>query len=285
MNPFNYSVKELKKTANLLRQDVVRMITEAGSGHPAGSLGMVDVFSVLYFRVLSYDPKNPVWPERDRLILSNGHICPVLYASLARAGYFSIDELKTLRKLGSRLQGHPSKASLPFIEASTGSLGHGLSVAAGMAWVAQKNNESYHIWCIMSDAEHQEGSTWEAVMFAAKYHLSLKAIIDYNKIQLSGNVREIMPLGNLAAKYQSFGWRVFKVNGNNIRRLIQIFQRALKYEKGPCVVIAKTIPGKGVSFMENKWEWHGKAPSAEEAKMAIKELNRKNSNLKMQISK
>ncbi len=274
MNPFNYSIKELRKTANLLRQDVVRMIAGAGSGHPAGSLGMADIFSVLYFKILSYNPEKPDWENRDRLILSNGHICPILYASLCRAGYFPEKELKTLRKLGSRLQGHPSKETLSFIEASSGSLGHGLSVATGMALAAQQGNKAYNVWCLMSDAEHQEGSTWEAVMFAAKYRLPLKAVVDYNNIQLSGYVKSIMPLGDLAKKYQSFGWKVFKVNGNNIRKLVRVFNKALKYQKGPCVVIAKTIPGKGVSFMENKWEWHGRAPNREEAKKALEELSK-----------
>ncbi len=274
MNPFNYSIKELRKTANLLRQDVVRMIAGAGSGHPAGSLGMADIFSVLYFKILSYNPEKPDWENRDRLILSNGHICPILYASLCRAGYFPEKELKTLRKLGSRLQGHPSKETLSFIEASSGSLGHGLSVATGMALAAQQGNKAYNVWCLMSDAEHQEGSTWEAVMFAAKYRLPLKAVVDYNNIQLSGYVKSIMPLGGLAKKYQSFGWKVFNTNGNNIRRLVRVFNKALKYQKGPCVVIAKTIPGKGVSFMENKWEWHGRAPNREEAKKALEELSK-----------
>ena len=182
-----YSTKQLKEVANFLRQDVITMITEAGSGHPAGSLGMADVFAVLYFRALSHNPDMPDWAGRDRVILSNGHICPVLYATLARVGYFPPEELNNLRKFGNRLQGHPSRKDFPLIEASSGSLGHGLSIAAGMSLAAKKDGKQHTIWCLMSDAEHQEGSTWEAAMFSAKYKLNnLKVIVDRNDIQLSG---------------------------------------------------------------------------------------------------
>ena len=276
-----YSTEQLKEIANLLRRDVITMIAKAGSGHPAGSLGMADVFAALYFKVLSHNPEMSDWTERDRVILSNGHICPVLYATLARAGYFPPEELNNLRQLGNKLQGHPSKKNFSLMEASSGSLGHGLSVAAGMSLVAKKEGKQYIIWCVMSDAEHQEGSTWEAVMFSARNQLNnLKVIVDRNNIQLSGDIDNIMPISPLQQKYESFGWHVFEVDGHNIEDLIKVLQEANNYQDGPCVVLAKTIPGKGVSFMEGKWRWHGKAPNAGEAKRALDELNIQFQNLK-----
>jgi len=269
----NYSIEQIKNVANLLRQDAIKMITKAGSGHPAGSLGMADIFAVLYFKILNYDPKNPKWTDRDRVILSNGHICPILYASLARAGYFSLEKLDSLRTLGSALQGHPSKKDAPFIETSTGSLGHGLAVACGMAKAAKMDQKKHFIWCIMSDAEHQEGSNWEAIAFATKYQLgNLKVIVDYNGIQLSGDVKDIMPVDSLKEKYQAFGWKIFEVDGHNIEAVVKVLEEAKNYNDGPSAVLAKTIPGKGVSFMEGKWEWHGKTISKEEETQALKEL-------------
>lgn len=267
------SPKELKQTANLIRQDIITMIAQAESGHPAGSLGMTDVLTTLYFNFLSYNFQNPSWENRDRVVLSHGHICPLLYALMARLGCFPLEELKTLRQMGSRLQGHPSKQDLPFIEASSGSLGHGLAVAAGMAYAAKLDKKESKIWCLMSDAEQQEGSTWEAVMLGAKYKLkNLKAIIDYNAIQLSGRVEEIMPLGKIEDKYRSFDWQVLEINGHDYDEIIKGFSQMIDFKEGPCVMIAKTIPGKGVSFMEGKWEWHGKAPDKTQAKVALEEL-------------
>jgi len=204
-----------------------------------------------------------------------------LYATLARAGYFPPEELNNLRQLGNKLQGHPSKKNFSLMEASSGSLGHGLSVAAGMSLVAKKEGKQYIIWCVISDAEHQEGSTWEAVMFSARNQLNnLKVIVDRNNIQLSGDIDNIMPISPLQQKYESFGWHVFEVDGHNIEDLIKVLQEANNYQDGPCVVLAKTIPGKGVSFMEGKWRWHGKAPNAGEAKRALDELNIQFQNLK-----
>lgn len=273
MNPFDYSINQIKETANLLRQDVIKMISLAGSGHPAGSLGMADIFAVLYFKVLSHDLKDPNWEDRERVILSNGHICPILYATLARSGYFPIEDLAKLRQFGSPLQGHPAKKNLPIIEASSGSLGHGLSVACGMSLAARFNNKNYQVWCITSDGEHQEGSTWEAIMLASKYKLSnLNVIVDRNAIQLSGDVSQIMPIESLKTKYQNFGWNVIEVDGHVPEEILSALERSRQFDSGPKVVLAKTIPGKGVSFMENKWEWHGKAPNQEEAEQALREL-------------
>jgi len=276
MNPFDYSSEQIKKEANILRQNVIKMIAGAGSGHPAGSLGMADVVSALYFKILNHNPTDPKKEDRDRVILSNGHICPLLYAVLASTGYFPKEELSNLRKLGDKLQGHPSKKDFDLIEASSGSLGHGLSVACGMAMASQQNEKTYKTWCLMSDAEHQEGSLWEAVMFASKYKLrNLKAIVDVNNIQLSGDVDQVMPLDLLKTKYESFGWQVIEVDGHDTEDLLVKLEQANNFENGPFVVLAKTIPGRGVSFMEGKWQWHGKAPNTEETKKALEELSKK----------
>ncbi len=273
MSLSEYSIEQLKEIANLLRRDVITMISKAGSGHPAGSLGMADVFTALYFKVLSHNPEMPDWTERDRVILSNGHICPILYATLARVGYFPPEELNNLRQFGDKLQGHPSKKDFSLVEASSGSLGHGLSIAAGMSLAAKKDGKQYAVWCLMSDAEHQEGSIWEAIMLVSRYQLdNLKIIVDRNDIQLSGDIDNIMPISPLKQKYESFGWHVFEVDGHNIEDLIKILQEARNYQDGPCVILAKTIAGKGVSFMEGKWRWHGKAPNVKEAEKALKEL-------------
>jgi len=268
-----YSTQQLKEIASLLRQDVIRMIYQAKSGHPAGSLGMADVLTVLYFNILSHNPELPDWSERDRVVLSNGHICPLLYAVLARSGYFPSEELNDLRKLGNKLQGHPSRKDFSLIETSSGSLGHGLSIAAGMSLSAKIDSKQSTIWCLMSDAEHQEGSTWEAAMFSANYELSkLKVIVDRNEIQLSGDVDNIMSISPLKDKYTSFGWKVFEVDGHDFDDLTKTLIEAKNHQDGPCVVLAKTIPGKGVSFMEGKWQWHGKAPDNEETQKALEEL-------------
>lgn len=266
-------IKQLEFRANQIRQDIIEMLLAAGSGHSAGPLGMADIFTALYFYILNHDPKNPRWNGRDRLVLSNGHICPVQYAAMARAGYFPVSELKTLRKFGSRLQGHPSRISLPGIETTSGPLGSGLSQAAGMALAAKMDKASWRVYCVMSDAEQQCGQTWEAVMFSAKYRLdNLTAIIDRNNIQISGLTDDVMPLGDLAAKYKSFGWNALAIDGNNIGEFISACEKA-KFSSGkPMVIVAKTIPGQGVDFIENNFEWHGKTPNQEEAKIALKEL-------------
>lgn len=263
----------LEKTANRVREQVVEMLTEAGSGHSAGPLGMADIFAALYFHVLKHNPKNPTWPERDRLVLSNGHICPVQYATLALAGYFPVEELNTLRKINSRLQGHPHRGSLPGVETTSGPLGSGLSQAVGMALAARLDNSKHRIYVIMSDGEHDEGNTWEAVMAAAKYRLSnLTAVVDRNNIQIDGFTEEVMPLESLREKYEAFGWHVLEIDGHNISRFVDAAREAAAVYERPTVIIARTIPGKGVSFMERDYKWHGKPPSKEEARTALKEL-------------
>jgi len=273
-------LKFLESTANQLRCDVIEMLTLAGSGHLAGALGMADIFSAFYFHILNHNSQNPDWPERDRLILSNGHICPVQYAALARAGYFPVEELKTLRKLGSRLQGHPYRKLLPGIETSSGPLGEGLSQAIGMALAARLDGSTgspqvkkYHIYCLMSDAEQDCGIVWEAVMLTAKYRLSnLTAIIDRNNIQSDGFTEDIMPLESLRDKYESFNWHVLEVDGNNIEEFIDAINEARAIYEKPTLIIAHTIPGKGVDFMEFEPAWHSRAINKQEAEKALKEL-------------
>lgn len=265
----------LEEMANRIREDVVKMLVEAGSGHSAGSLGMADIFTAFYFHILNHDPKNPGWPERDRLVLSNGHICPVLYAALAHAGYFPLEELMTLRKINSRLQGHPHRNSLPGIETTSGPLGSGLSQAIGMALAARLDGKKSRIYCLTSDGEHQEGNYWEAVMFAGKQKSKLNnltAIIDRNNIQIDGFTEDVMPLEPLREKYESFGWHAIDVNGHDILEFVAAANEAGAIYEKPTVIIAHTIPGKGVSFMENRFEWHGKPPNPEEAKKALAEL-------------
>jgi len=269
-----YSIKELEQKANEIRQDIIKMLVKAGSGHSAGPLGMADVFCALYFVILDHDPKNPDWEERDRLILSNGHICPVRYVTMAHAGYFPRAELDTLRKFGSRLQGHPERTKLPGIETTSGPLGSGLSQAAGMAYVGKHiDKKNWRVYCAMSDGEQEAGNTWEAAMFAGKNKLdNLTGIIDRNNIQIDGYTEDIMPLEPLRAKYEAFNWHVIEIDGHNIEEIIDACNQAKAIHQKPTVIIAHTIPGKGVSFMENKFEWHGKPPKPEEAKQALVEL-------------
>ncbi|MBU0648568.1 transketolase [Patescibacteria group bacterium] len=266
--------KELRKKANLIRQDIINMVAAAGSGHPAGALGMADIFAALYFKIAKINPKRPNWPDRDRIFLSNGHICPVLYATLARRGYFKTEELATLRRLGSRLQGHPHRTALPGVENTSGPLGQGLGQACGSALAARLNNKKYHVYCVMSDGEQDCGSTWEAAMFAGKNRLSnITAIMDRNNIQIDGYTEDVMPLEPLRQKYESFNWRVIEVDGHNLDEFIGAANRARKIEEKPVMIIAHTVPGKGVSFMEYDYRWHGKAPNGKEAKKALKGLN------------
>ncbi len=263
----------LETVANQVREDIVKMLVEAGSGHSAGSLGMTDILTAFYFHILNHDPKNPNWPERDRLVLSNGHICPALYAVLAHAGYFPIEELKTLRKLNSRLQGHPHRGSLPGIETTSGPLGLGLSQAIGMALSLKMDKSKSQVYCLMSDAEHQEGNTWEAIMAAGKYKLNnLTVIVDRNNIQIDGFTEDVMPLESLHDKYAAFNWHVLEVDGHNIQHFISMVNEAKAVYEKPTVIIAHTIPGKGVSFMERDFLWHGVPPNKEQAKKALKEL-------------
>ena len=276
-------LKFLEGMANQLRQDVIEMILGAGSGHPAGALGMADIFAAFYFHILNHDPKNPNWPDRDRLVLSNGHICPIQYAALARAGYFPIEELKTLRKLGSRLQGHPHRKALPGIENSSGPLGEGLSQAIGMALAARLDKKKYRVYCIMSDGEQDCGNTWEAVMLAGKYRLSnLTAVIDRNNIQSDGFTEEIMPLEPLRDKYESFNWHVLEIDGHNIEEFVDAINEAKAVYEKPTVIIAHTIAGKGVDFMEQDYLWHAASPNKEQTKKALEELKTLQGKLEME---
>lgn len=268
-----HSVQALEKIANDVRRDIIKMLVKAGSGHSAGPLGMADVFTALYFEIMNNDPKNPFWEERDRLILSNGHIAPVRYATMAHAGYFPIAELTTLRKLGSRLQGHPERLRLPGLETTSGPLGSGLAQAAGYAYAARMDGARFRVFCITSDGEHDSGNHWEAVMFAGKYNLgNLTAIVDRNNIQIDGYTEEVMPLEPLEEKYKAFNWHVLHIDGHNFQEIIDAVEHARAVYENPTVIIAHTIPGKGVSFMEGLPEWHGKPPSQEEAKRALHEL-------------
>ena len=276
-------IKKLEETANLIRQDIIKMLIEAGSGHSAGPLGMADVFTALYFHILNHDPKKPDWPERDRLILSNGHICPVRYATMAHAGYFPISELKTLRKLGTRLQGHPHRTALPGVETTSGPLGSGLSQSVGLALAGRIDNAKWRVICLMSDGEQDAGNTWEAAMLAGKLALhNLTALIDRNNIQIDGFTEDIMPLENLRAKYESFNWHVIEIDGHNMQAIIDAFSQAKAIYEKPTVIIAHTIPGKGVDFMENDFKWHGtppgisdmpgEPPKKEQVKLALAQL-------------
>ncbi|HVT00863.1 MAG TPA: transketolase [Patescibacteria group bacterium] len=266
-------LKDLELKAVEARELVIEALLEAGSGHSAGPLGMADIFIAMYFHVLNHDPKNPTWADRDRLVLSNGHICPIQYVALAMSGYFPVEELKTLRKFGSRLQGHPHRGALPGIETTSGPLGEGISQSIGMALAGKLDKKNYHVYCLTSDGEHQEGNTWEAIMAAAKYKLdNLIVVIDRNNIQIDGYTENVMPLDYLTAKYESFNWFVQEVDGHNIRAFNTAVNQAKAVHQKPSVIIAHTIPGKGVDFMENLPEWHGKPPGKEEADKALNEL-------------
>jgi len=269
-----HDILKLQKKANDIRQSIIKMLLEAKSGHTAGPLGMADVFTALYFNILKHDPQNPAWEERDLVILSNGHICPVLYATMAHAGYFPTEELQTLRRFGSRLQGHPHREFLPFLETSSGPLGSGLSQAAGMALALRLDkNSSRFVYCFMGDGELDEGQNWEAMLLAGKEKLgNLIAIVDRNNIQIDGFTEEVMPLESLYEKWSAFNWQVFEINGHNFEEIISTLEEAKTVQDRPVVIIAHTIPGKGVKEFENKPYWHGNPPSKEQADMALSEL-------------
>lgn len=272
------STDELKRLAKKLRIEIIKMIGAAGSGHPGGSLSEVELLAALYFRVLRHNPKNPTWRERDRFILSKGHGCPALYVVLAEAGYLDPALLPTLRKLGSPLQGHPDRRMLPVLEASTGSLGQGLSIGIGMALAARLDNLDYHTFVMTGDGEIQEGQNWEAAMFAAHHKLqNLTLIVDYNHQQLDGFIKDILEVASLPAKFSSFGWNVVEIDGHNFDQVIPALEKARANSSGkPTAIIASTIKGKGVSFMENTPKWHGVAPKPEEVEAAVKELENGN---------
>jgi len=269
-------IKSLEITANNIRESIIEMLLEAGSGHTAGPLGMADVFTALFFHALKHDPKNPAMPDRDMVVLSNGHICPVYYATLAHAGYFPVEELKTLRKFGSRLQGHPHREFLPLLETSSGPLGSGLSQAVGMALADRMDagrTSSRQIYALLSDGEHDEGQTWEAYLLAGKEKLqNLTVIIDRNSIQIDGFTEDIMPLEPFGDKLRAFGFHVQSIDGHNFESIIDAIGTAQAVFDRPSVIIANTIPGKGVDFMERHYEWHGKPPNKEDADKAMNEL-------------
>jgi len=276
-------IKQLTHQANEVRQSIIEMLVEAKSGHSAGPLGMADVFTTFYFHILKHDPHNPDWEERDRLILSNGHICPVQYATMAHAGYFPIEELKTLRKLGTRLQGHPHRTSLPGLETTSGPLGSGLSQAAGMAYGLRMDEKKNWVYCLMSDAEQQIGQIWEAAMWAGNNKLGkLIGIIDRNNIQINGFTENVMPVEPLKAKWEAFNWHVQEIDGHNFEEIVNAVEEAKAIFNRPSLIIAHTIPGKGVDYMEYRYEWHGSPPGsiepkgappkAEQAKKALEQL-------------
>ena len=266
-------IKEIELQAEAIRETIVQMLVAAGSGHTAGPLGMADIFAAFYFYILNHDPKNPQWQERDRLMLSNGHIVPVRYAAMAHAGYFPIEECLTLRKFGSRLQGHPERLRLPGMETTSGPLGSGLGQASGYAYGARMDSQKFRIYCVMSDGEQDAGNTWEAAMFAGANKLSnLTAIIDRNNIQINGMTEDVMPLENLRAKYEAFGWHVLEIDGHNISAIISAVEQAKAIYEKPTLILAHNIPGKGVKEIEFDYRWHGKTPNKEEAARFLAEL-------------
>ncbi|MCL5292949.1 MAG: transketolase [Actinobacteria bacterium] len=266
-------IAELEKMANTLRQDVIRMTASVGQGHLGGPLGMAEVFSALYFKVLRHDPKNPDWGERSRFILSNGHICPVQYAALARSGYFPVEELTTYRKINSRLQGHPHVGSLPGIENSGGPLGQGISQAVGRALAALQAGWKHRVYCMTSDGEHDEGQTWEALLFAGSRHLrNLTVLLDRNNIQIDYHTERYIPLEPLVDKYHAFKWHVIEIDGHNVRQVVEACDHANDIFDGPTVVICHAIPGKGVDYMENDPEWHDSTLTSEQAEEALRNL-------------
>jgi transketolase len=267
------SIPELEKMAKQLRRDVITMISTAGSGHPGGSLSAADIVTALYFKVMKHNPKDPRWPERDRFVLSKGHAAPILYAALAECGYFPVEELATLRKLGSRLQGHTDRTLTPGVEMSAGSLGQGLSYGIGMAMAGRLDKQGYRVYVLLGDGECDEGQVWEAAMFAPHHRLdNITAIVDHNDLQLDGRVCDIMALEPLADKWRAFNWNVLEIDGHNMGEILKALARAGETRGKPTVIIAHTIKGKGVSFMEGNVDFHGKAPNAEQTAQALKEL-------------
>lgn len=267
------TIKELKDKARILRRHIVRMIGEAGSGHPGGSLSAADIISVLYFKVLNIEPSDPYNPDRDRFVLSKGHAAPALYAALAERGYFPVEDLWTLRKLNSPLQGHPDMTRAVGIEMSTGSLGQGLSAANGMALAARVTKKDYRVFVMLGDGEMQEGQVWEAAMTASHYKLdNVIGFLDYNGLQIDGPIEQVMSSLPISSKWKAFGWHVIEIDGHDIEQIWNACQEGFSVKDRPVMIICKTIKGKGVSFMENKAEWHGSAPNAEQVEQALKEL-------------
>ena len=273
MSVTDAQLKKIESKAQSIRETIIQMLVAAGSGHTAGPLGMADIFAALYFHILRHDPTHPLWEERDRLILSNGHIVPVRYATMAHAGYFPVKECLTLRKFGSRLQGHPERRLLPALETTSGPLGSGLGQAAGIAYGARMDGKKFRVYCLMSDGEQDAGNIWESAMFIGKNRLSnLTAVIDRNNIQINGMTESVMPLEPLRAKYEAFGWHVIDVDGHNVEAFCDAVDEVKAIYEKPTLIIAHTIPGKGVSEIEFDYRWHGKPPSKEEGAQFLKEL-------------
>ena len=267
-----FNIKELEEKAKQIRRLIIQMLAKAGSGHPGGSLSATDLITALYFSVLKYNSNDPSWPDRDRFHLSKGHCCPLLYAILAETGYFPKEKLLTLRQLGSMLQGHPDRRT-PGVEAASGSLGQGLSVALGMSLAAKMDKKDYRVYVLMGDGETQEGNVWEAAMASAHYKCdNLCAILDCNGFQIDGRICNVMGLEPIAAKWSSFGWHTIEIDGHNMNQIVAAYQEAATIKEKPSIIIARTIKGKGVSFMENVCDFHGRAPTKEEAEIALKEL-------------
>ncbi len=267
------SVPELERMAIQVRKDIIEMIYEANAGHPGGSLSAADIVTALYFRLMRIDPQNPAWPDRDRFILSKGHACPVWYAALANRGYFDRSHLKTLRKLNSILQGHADMRKTPGVDMTVGSLGQGLSAGLGMALSGRLLKKDYHVWVMVGDGEMQEGSIWEAAMAGAKWKLdNLTAIVDKNGLQNDAFVADVMPVEPVADKWRAFGWHIIEIDGHNMAQIVAALETARTVKGQPTVVIARTVKGKGVSFMENAPEWHGKAPNAAQTRQALQEI-------------
>lgn len=273
----NNNKEKLQEISKLIRKDIVTMLTESASGHPGGSLSIADIMSVLFFNEMNIDPKNPKNPERDRFVLSKGHAAPALYSALARKGYFDVEELNTLRKIGSRLQGHPNMNDLPGIDMSTGSLGQGISAAVGMALAGKLDNKNYRVYTILGDGELEEGQVWEASMSAAHYKLdNLTAFVDYNGLQIDGNISDVMNPAPIDKKFEAFGWNTLIIDGHNYDEILEAIEKAKNTKGQPTVIVCKTVKGKGVSFMENQAGWHGTAPSVEQRDQAIKEIGGEN---------
>lgn len=267
------NVEELRSIATTIRKDIVTMLTESASGHPGGSLSAADILTTLYFNEMNIDPKNEKDPNRDRFVLSKGHAAPVLYSTLARRGFFDVEELKTLRKFGSNLQGHPNMNDLPGIDMSTGSLGQGISAAVGMAIAGQLDNKEYRVYSLLGDGELEEGQVWEAAMSAAHYKLdNLTIFVDFNGLQIDGDITKVMNPSPIDKKFEAFGWNVLTIDGHNFDEILGALEKARATKGKPTCIVAKTVKGKGVSFMENQAGWHGAAPNKEQCEQALSEL-------------
>ena len=266
-------IEELKTMAKKIRRGIIEEVYKAQSGHPGGSLSVADILTVLYFDELNVDEKNPKWEDRDRLVLSKGHCSPALYSCLANRGFFDVEKLTTFRNIESKLQGHPDMTKVPGVDMTTGSLGQGLSAANGMAIAGKMNNKNYRVYCILGDGEIEEGQVWEAAMASSKYKLdNLCVIVDNNNLQIDGKIEDVMSPYPIDEKFRSFGFQIIKIDGNDIDEILKAFEVAKNIKGKPTCIIAKTIKGKGISFMENKAGWHGKAPNKEEYDKAVKEL-------------